>query len=260
MIDLPTTLSGFGVGVMVGLTGIGGGALMTPLLVLVLGVAPQTAVGTDLLFASITKVFGVLIHRRHGTVDWVVVKRLAAGSLPLALLTVLLLATLGTGQIRSGVILHGLGVALALTAVGLAFRRRLHEIGKMLRSDTPASFKKWQPTLTVVAGAVIGCLVALTSVGAGALGTVALIYLYPYRLTAAKLVGTDLAHAIPLALVAGAGHLMLGNVDFKLLGMLLLGSIPGIVLGSLLSARAPEPVIRNAIALVLLLVAGKLLL
>jgi uncharacterized membrane protein YfcA len=129
----------------------------------------------------------------------------------------------------------------------------------MLRTDTPVSFKRWQPALTVVAGAVIGCLVTLTSVGAGALGTVALIYLYPYRLAGAKLVGTDLAHAIPLALIAGAGHLMLGNIDFGLLGNLLLGSIPGIVLGSTLSARAPEAVIRNAIGLVLLVAAGKLL-
>jgi len=259
VIDLPTTLSGFGVGVIVGLTGIGGGALMTPLLVLVLGVAPQVAVGTDLLFASITKVFGVVIHGRRGTVDWGVVKRLAAGSLPVALLTVLVLAALGGSQVRSGLILNGIGVALALTALGLGFRRRLHELGRILRTDTPESFKRWQPVLTVVAGAVVGCLVALTSVGAGALGTVALIYLYPYRLTAAKLVGTDLAHAIPLALIAGAGHLMLGNVDFALLANLLLGSIPGIVLGSLLSARAPESIIRNAIAFVLLLVAGKLL-
>jgi uncharacterized membrane protein YfcA len=135
----------------------------------------------------------------------------------------------------------------------------LHEFGRTLRTGSPVGFKHWQPTLTVVAGVVVGCLVALTSVGAGALGTVALIYLYPYRLTPAKLVGTDLAHAIPLALVAGAGHLMLGNVDFGLLANLLLGSIPGIVLGSLLSTRAPEAIIRNAIAFVLLLVAGKLI-
>jgi uncharacterized membrane protein YfcA len=259
VIDLATTLSGFGVGIIVGMTGIGGGALMTPLLVLVLGVAPQTAVGTDLLFASITKVFGVIVHGSRGTVDWGIVKRLAAGSLPAALLTVLLLALLGSGQVRSGVILHGIGVALVLTALGLALRRRLHQLGRLLRTDTPAGFKRWQPALTVFAGAIVGCLVGLTSVGAGALGTVALIYLYPYRLTTAKLVGTDLAHAIPLALVAGAGHLMLGNVDFGLLANLLLGSIPGIVLGSMLSTRAPEAVTRNAIAFVLLLVAGKLL-
>jgi hypothetical protein len=252
-------LSGLGVGIIVGLTGIGGGALMTPLLVLVFGVAPQTAVGTDLLFACITKVFGVTIHGRRGTVDWQVVRRLAAGSLPAALITIVVLGYFGGGQIRGGVIVNALAVALLLTAFGLVFRRRLHEIGKRLRTDTPEGFKRVQPALTVGAGVIVGGLVALTSVGAGALGTVMLVYLYPYRLAGAKIVGTDLAHAIPLALVAGAGHLLLGNIDFALLATLLAGSIPGIVLGSLLSTRAPEPLIRNAIAGVLVVVAGRLL-
>jgi hypothetical protein len=259
VLDLPTALSGFGVGVIVGLTGIGGGALMTPVLVLLFGVAPHTAVGTDLLFACVTKVFGVLVHGRRGTVDWQVVRRLAAGSLPAALAVVLFLAYYGTSEGRSEVILTGVGCALVLTAGGLFFRKRLQEVGKSLRSRAPSKFKRLQPPLTVLAGAIVGALVALTSVGAGALGTVALVYLYPFRLTAAKLVGTDLAHAIPLALVAGAGHLMLGHTDFALLANLLLGSIPGILLGSTMSARAPEAVIRNAMAVVLLLVAGKLL-
>jgi uncharacterized membrane protein YfcA len=260
VIDLPVTLSGFGVGIVVGLTGIGGGALMTPVLVLIFGVAPQTAVGTDLLFACVTKIFGVIIHGRRATVDWVVVGRLSAGSLVAALLTVLSLGYSGTGMSGSGAILHALGFALLLTATGLVFRGRLHKFGKRLRTDAAAAFKRTQPGLTVLAGALVGCLVALTSVGAGALGTVALLYLYPYRLTAAKLVGTDLAHAIPLTLVAGLGHLALGNIDFQLLGNLLLGSIPGIMLGSLLSTRAPEALVRNAIAGMLFLVAGKLLL
>ena len=260
MLDLATTLSGFGVGVIVGLTGIGGGALMTPVLVLIFGVAPQTAVGTDLLFACITKVFGVLVHGRRGTVDWQVVRRLASGSLPAALTTVLLLAHHGNSEARNEVILTGVGIALVLTAIGLLFRRRLQEVGKSLRSRAPSKFKRAQPSLTVLAGAIVGLLVALTSVGAGALGTVALVYLYPFRLNAAKLVGTDLAHAIPLALVAGAGHLMLGHTDFGLLANLLLGSIPGILLGSALSTRAPEALIRNAMASVLLVVAAKMLL
>ncbi len=259
MLDFATTLSGFGVGIIVGLTGIGGGALMTPVLVLFFGVAPHTAVGTDLLFACITKVFGVLVHGRRGTVDWQVVGRLAAGSLPAALATVLFLAFFGTSDARNEVILTGVGIALVLTAAGLLFRRRLQEVGKSLRSRAPSKFKRAQPSLTVLAGAIVGSLVALTSVGAGALGTVALVYLYPFRLTAAKLVGTDLAHAIPLALVAGAGHLVLGHTDFALLANLLLGSIPGILLGSSLSTRAPEALIRNAMAGVLLVVAGKLL-
>lgn len=260
MIDLATVLSGFGVGFIVGLTGIGGGALMTPVLVLIFGVAPQTAVGTDLLFACITKVFGVAVHGRRGTVHWEIVTRLAAGSLPAALLTILLLGYFGSSQVRSGLIMDALGIALLLTAIGLLLRRQLHEVGKTLRTHAPAGFKGAQPALTVLAGAIVGCLVALTSVGAGALGTVALVYLYPYRLTPAKLVGTDLAHAIPLTLVAGGGHLILGHIDFQLLANLLLGSIPAILLGSLLSTRAPESMLRNAMAGVLLLVAGKLLL
>ena len=232
---------------------------MTPVLLLFFGVAPQTAVGTDLVFACVTKVFGVMVHGRRGTVDWQIVWRLALGSLPAALVTVLLLGYLKGSQIRGGLIVHALGAVLLLTAAGLFLRRRLHEFGKTLRTRTPAEFKHAQPALTVLAGVVVGCMVALTSVGAGALGTVALVYLYPYRLTAKKLVGTDLAHAIPLTLVAGAGHLVLGNIDTVLLLNLLCGSIPGIILGSLMSSRAPESIIRNVMAGVLALVGVKLL-
>ena len=260
MLDLPATIAGFGVGVIVGMTGIGGGALMTPLLLLLFGVAPQTAVGTDLFFACITKVFGVAVHGRRGTVDWQIVRRLALGSLPAATLSLLMLAYFRSAQIRSGLIVHALGVVLLLTAAGLMLRGRLHEVGRALRLRTPAEFKRAQPGLTVLAGAIVGCLVALTSVGAGALGTVMLVYLYPYRLNGGKLVGTDLAHAIPLTLAAGAGHLVLGNVDFGLLGNLLMGSIPGVLLGSMLSTRAPDGVIRFAIAGVLAIVALRLLL
>jgi uncharacterized membrane protein YfcA len=259
MLDLVMSAAGFGVGVVVGLTGIGGGALMTPVLVLAFGVAPHTAVGTDLVFACITKLFGVLAHGRRGTVDWLVVGRLAAGSLPAAALMMLWLAWAESSPLRAGVIMRVLGLALLLTSGGLLLRRRLHEVGKRLRTATPAHFKRAQAPLTVVAGFVVGALVALTSVGAGALATVALVYLYPYRLSPAKLVGTDLAHAIPLTLIAGAGHLALGNIELGLLGSLLLGSIPGILVGSMFSARAPEAVVRYAMAAVLVVVALRLL-
>lgn len=259
MIDLAMTGAGFGVGVVVGLTGIGGGALMTPILVLAFGVAPHTAVGTDLVFACITKLFGVFAHGRGGTVDWTVVRRLAVGSLPAAALMMMWLAWAESSQLRAGVIMRVLGLALLLTSGGLLLRPYLHEVGRRLRRSTPSRFKRAQPGLTVVAGFVVGALVALTSVGAGALATVALVYLYPYRLTPAKLVGTDLAHAIPLTLVAGAGHLALGNIEPALLGSLLLGSIPGILAGSMFSTRAPEPVVRYAMAAVLVIVALRLL-
>jgi len=259
MVDFPTVFSGFAVGLIVGITGIGGGSLMTPVLVLIFGVAPQTAVGTDLLFACITKVFGAYVHGQKGTVDWEIVRRLCYGSLPAAALTVGLLAVAGEDQVRSGVILEALGIALIITAAGLAVRKHLHAIGKRFRTENAVRFKQLQPGLTVVTGVVVGCLVALTSVGAGALGTVALVYLYPYRLKPAKLVGTDIAHAIPLTLVAGGAHLLLGSPNFTLLGKLLLGSIPGIILGSMLSSRISETFVRYAIAAVLVIVAMRLL-
>ncbi len=252
-------VAGFLVGVLVGMTGVGGGALMTPLLVLVFGVAPNTAVGTDLLYASITKVFGVWAHRSRGSVDWVVVRRLACGSLPAAALTVSWLCLADKPYVRNGLIVYALGVALVLTSVAMVFKRRLNEFGKKVRSTAPERFKRAQVPMTALAGIMLGVLVTLTSVGAGALGTVMLVYLYPFRLTPKKLVGTDLAHAIPLALLAGSGHLALGNVDFSLLGMLLIGSIPGVWIGAELSGRVPEAVLRNTIAGVLALIGVRIL-
>jgi uncharacterized membrane protein YfcA len=258
--DLSATLSGFGVGVIVGMTGIGGGALMTPVLLLVFGIAPQTAVGTDLLFACVTKVFGVIVHGRRGTVDWQIVRRLAAGSLPAAALSLLMLGYFKNTHVRDGLIVHALAAVLLLTAGGLILRGRLREVGRTLRTQTPVKFKHAQPGLTILAGVIVGCLVTLTSVGAGALGTAMLVYLYPYRLNAGKLVGTDLAHAIPLTLVAGAGHLLMGNINFSFLANLLIGSVPGILLGATLSTRAPDGVTRFAIAAILTVVAVRLLL
>jgi uncharacterized protein len=258
-VDWMTAVAGAGVGVVVGLTGVGGGALMTPILVLLFGVAPQTAIGTDLLFASLTKLVGATVHGRRGTVDWLVVRRLATGSLPAAALTVGLLAWSASERIREGLLLHALALALILTAIGLVLKTTIHGVGKTRRTKTPKAFKAVQPALTVVAGTILGILVTLTSIGAGALGTVMLVYLYPYRLTPSKLVGTDIAHAIPLALAAGAGHLALGNIDWRLLGALLTGSIPGILVGSMLSTQAPEWIVRYAIAIVLAFVGVRML-
>ena len=229
--DFLNPLAGFLVGTLVGLTGVGGGALMTPLLVVMFGVAPQTAIGTDLLFACVTKSVGVLVHGARGSIDWLVLRRLALGSLPAAALTLLLIRYFPPDKNLKVLLLTALGVALAITSVAMLFQPALHRLGKRLRSSDPDRFKGAQPGLTVLAGAVLGFLVTLTSVGAGALGVVMLVYLYPYRLTPSKLVGTDIAHAIPLTLLAGLGHLSIGNVDIALLGSLLLGSIPGIVLG-----------------------------
>ena len=257
--DLSTGVAGLLVGAIVGVTGVGGGALMTPILVLLFGVAPTTAVGTDLLYASITKMFGTAVHQKHGTVDWQIVRRLALGSLPAAALTLLFMHVTGEGHVKDGVVIVALGIALIVTALGILFKEPIHELGKRFRLGHSARFKAMQPALTVACGVLLGVMVTLTSVGAGALGTAALVYLYPLRLNAGKLVGTDLAHAIPLTLIAGLGHLTLGNVDLGLMANLLAGSIPGIVLGSLVSARAPVRIVRFAIAIVLLFVAWKMI-
>jgi hypothetical protein len=260
LIDWLNPVAGFLVGTLVGFTGVGGGALMTPLLVLLFGVAPQTAIGTDLLFASITKAFGGWVHGTRGSIDWRVLRLLATGSVPAALLTLLLIRYFPPGKELRSLLLPALGAALALTSVAMLFQPKLHRLGRKLRTTAPDRFKQAQPGLTVAAGALLGLLVTLTSVGAGALGVVMLVYLYPYRLTPPKLVGTDIAHAIPLTLVAGLGHMGLGNVDLRLLAGLLVGSIPGIILGSRLSVGVNHVYVRNAIALVLVVVGARLLL
>lgn len=258
--SLPNVVAGLMVGLVVGVTGVGGGSLMTPILVFLFGISPQTAVGTDLLYASITKVFGTAVHQRHGSVDWEIVRRLAVGSLPAAAATLVWMRFAGTDRIKDGVIIDAVASALVLTALGMLFKDRLQGLGRHWGQGATDRARIWQPRLTVAAGALLGLLVTLTSIGAGALGTVMLVYLYPIRLNATRLVGTDLAHAIPLALMAGLGHLTLGNVNFPLLGNLLIGSIPGVLAGSMISSRAPVGLIRYCIALVLTLVAVKMFL
>lgn len=253
------SVAGFGVGMVVGLTGIGGGALMTPILVLVFGVAPAAAIGTDLWFAAITKLVGSAVHHKQGRVDTQVLRRLCWGSVPAAIATLLWMHFTHASRLQGGLLMKSLGAVLLLTVLAMVFKNRLHAIGQHLRTKSPIDFKHWQPPLTVAAGMVLGVLVTLTSVGAGVLGTVMLVYLYPFRMTPPKLVGTDIAHAIPLTLVAGTGHLLMGNVDLVLLGWLLVGSIPGILIGSSLAGKLPDTALRWAIAAVLGLTAVKLL-
>lgn len=267
--NLGYTFSGFAVGILVGLTGVGGGSLMTPLLVFLFGFKPAVAVGTDLLFAAITKTSGVWVHHnKHGSVDWKIVGWLALGSLPFALATLFVLKHfMAVGKETSGAITFTLGIALLLTAFSLLVRSvLLHYSAKIKPIDDEHSnpentgrFKHLQIPATVLIGAVLGVLVTLSSVGAGALGTVALLFLYP-RMTTLKIVGTDLAHAIPLTAVAGIGHLSLGNVDLVLLASLLIGSLPGIWIGSHLSAKIPERFLRPVLALILILIGLKFVL
>lgn len=254
--DWPNTLTGFCVGLLVGMTGVGGGSLMTPILVLLFGIAPTTAVGTDLWFAATTKVVGGAIHQNRGRVDWQVVGRLGLGSVPASIATLAWMHRSATAQITSGVTLKALGVVLILTAISMLFAKRFQAMGRMEQSET----LRWvQPVVTVVAGAILGVLVTLTSVGAGALGTAMLRYLYPVRMKPGVLVATDIVHAIPLVMIAGSGYMLMGNVNLRLLAQLLLGSIPGIVVGSLVSGYVPDRVLRPAIALALVAVSGKLL-
>jgi uncharacterized membrane protein YfcA len=259
VLDLPIAVTGLLVGTIVGMTGVAGGALMTPILVMLFGVAPTTAVGTDLLYASTTKLFGTAVHQKHGTIDWQIVRRLAMGSLPAAALTLWWMQSNGRGSINDGVIIVAIGVALGITALGMLFKEQLHALGTRLRVTDSAHFKALQPGLTALAGAFLGLMVTLTSVGAGAIGTVMLVYLYPLRMAGGRLVGTGLAHAIPLTLIAGLGHLSLGNVDLRLMLNLLAGSVPGVLAGSFISARAPEKLVQHTIAGVLLLVSYKML-
>jgi uncharacterized membrane protein YfcA len=250
-------ISGFVVGLLVGLTGVGGGSLMTPLLVLLFGFKPATAVGTDLLYAAITKSGGSWVHHRHDNIDWAITGRLALGSVPAAGLTLLALSQLGIqGHGATGLISVVLGFALLLTAASLFFRQRLLDLAK--RRSASADFQKHTAVLTLLVGAALGVLVTISSVGAGALGVTALTFLYP-NLVTRRVVGSDIAHAVPLTLVAGLGHWWLGTVDVVLLVSLLIGSLPGIALGAHFAAKVPERALRGLLASVLLLIGGKLI-
>ncbi len=256
MIDPLYAVSGFAVGSLVGLTGVGGGSLMTPLLVLLFGVHPATAVGTDLLYAACTKTVGTLVHGAKSTVEWRVVGWLASGSLPAAALTLYGLVRLGApSDSVSRLITVVLGLALLLTALSLAFRGSIRRwAARGGHQVAPGGAK----ALTVLTGIVLGAVVSVSSVGAGAIGVTVLILLYP-QLPISRIVGSDIAHAVPLAFLAGLGHWWIGSVNWHLFTSLISGSIPGIIVGSLIAARVSDRVLTPALAAVLLLVGGKLL-
>jgi uncharacterized membrane protein YfcA len=254
-VNPPFMLAGFLVGLLVGQTGMGGGSLMTPILVLLFGVHPSTAVGTDLLYASATKTAGTLVHGLNHTVDWRITGCLASGSVPASIVTLFLISRYDiAGPASARMISLVLGVMLLLTALSLIFRGPfLRLIGPALETVSPRQARR----LTILTGIVLGVLVTLSSVGAGALGVTALLLLYP-RVPMAVIVGSDIAHAVPLTLVAGVGHWWLGDVDWPLLTSLLSGSIPGIILGSYISAHIPGAVLRPILAVTLIVVGGRL--
>ena len=256
--DWMYTLSGFLVGLIVGVTGVGGGSLMTPLLVLFFGVSPATAVGTDLLYASLTKTVGGWVHGRRGTVDWKVFGLLAMGSLPAAVVTIALLKYLGLDEKSLRSLVTGvLSVALLATAAALLLKDQIKKLARRKDGTVYELHHRYLPAATIATGVVVGALVTVSSIGAGVLGTVALLFLYP-RMPAVKVVGTDIVHAVPLTALAGMGHMALGTVDLVLLGSLLLGSLPGIYIGSHMSAKVPEKVLRPLLATMLLIIGIKM--
>lgn len=246
--------AGFVVGLLVGLTGVGGGSLMTPILLIFFNVKAAVAVGTDLLYASITKSVGIFAHGRLGNIDWKIVSLLAFGSIPSSILTVFYLKDLNIASDAAvSNIKFWLGIALLLTSLSVLFRNQLAQLSKTGEWINP----RYTPGLTVILGIILGFLVTLTSVGAGALGVTALLILYP-KIPITRIIGSDVAHAVPLTLVAGLGHASLGTVDYTLLGTLLIGSIPGIWIGSHLSSKVAEHWVRTLLALILVYVGQKL--
>ena len=255
MIDPLYSLSGFAVGMLVGMTGVGGGALMTPLLILLFGIHPATAVGTDLLYAAATKTGGSLVHGFLRSVDWRVVKRLAMGSTPATLLTLIILSQLNlNGEAMRSLITFVLSFALFATALILIFGQPLVA---MYRARVAELDPRRTLTATVLFGALLGVLVTISSVGAGAIGVVVLIMLYP-QMPMARIVGSDIAHAVPLTLVAGLGHWSMGAVDWGIMGALLAGSLLGIFIGSYFAIRIPERALRVVLATTLFVVASRL--
>src|SRR3984893_13949611 len=255
MIDPLYVASGFGVGFLVGMTGVGGGSLMAPLLILLFGIHPATAVGTDLLYAAATKTGGSLVHGLARSIHWPMVARLACGSLPASILTLTVLWQLNlNGEVARSLINLVLCGALFLTAMALIFRNAImNRYRRQFDRLSPASIS----LLTVLVGAILGVIVSISSVGAGAVGVTALLLLYP-RLPMARIIGSDIAHAVPLTLVAGIGHWIAGAVDWHLMGSLLVGSLPGIVIGSYSAIRVPETALRLVLATTLIVVSTKL--
>ena len=245
--DLIAILSGFGVGAIVGMTGVGGGSLMTPLLLTVFKLNPAVAIGTDLWFASITKTVGSVAHHDAGHVEWRITRLLLAGSIPASLATVALMHFTGITKGWASALTFSLGIALLLTAVTVAYKQVWQAVGLRLERLIPESRK---PLLTVLCGLLLGVLVSLSSIGAGAIGATLILLLYP-RLKSHEIVGTDIAHAVPLTLVAGIGHATLGHIDWNLLGALLIGSIPGIWIGAQLTRKMPEKLVRTLLCVAL---------
>ncbi len=250
--EIAYSFAGLVVGIIVGLTGIGGGALMTPILIVVFGIPPVTAVSTDLLYAAITKFGGSITYTRKKLVEWRVVLLLLGGSIPGALFTLNYLEGLGGLEKIEHLMNITLGVSLVLTSFAVFFRSKIrNSVVKLKGTRFEKHGRRYRPYVTLLMGIILGSLVTLSSVGAGALGTALLILLYP-RMSMQSIVGTDLVHAVVLTGVAGAGHYSMGNVDLWLLLYLVIGSLPGVFLGSHLGSKLSPRVIQPIMGTLLL--------
>jgi uncharacterized membrane protein YfcA len=254
-LDWTAVISGFAFGAIIGVTGVGGGSLMTPLLLTVFRLSPAVAIGTDLWFAALTKLSGSVAHARHGHVNWRITGLLLAGSLPASVATIAFMHLGAFGNAWAGALSFSLGIALLLTALVVAFKQSWTALGLKLERFVPPSRR---PALTVACGVLLGVLVSLSSIGAGAIGATLILLIYP-RMAARHIVGTDIAHAVPLTLVAGIGHATLGHVNWTLLVPLLIGSVPGIWFGAQLTRRLPDGVVRTLLCVSLLLASWKVI-
>lgn len=257
-IDPLYTLSGLLVGFLVGMTGVGGGALMTPILVVLFGVHPVTAVGTDLLFAAVTKSVGTAVHGFNKTINWKIVRNLATGSVPAALLALWLVAGNARHEEQSGGLAALIGAILVVVAILLILRPLIVDALMRYQATHSTMSERARSFATVLLGMLLGALVTLTSVGAGAMGVTILLVLFPVMKTR-DIIGSDIVHAVPLTLIAGAGYWFLGGIDFAMLAALLTGSVPGVVLGSYLAPRMPDHVLRPVLAAVLAAAGVKML-
>ena len=257
--DFAYIFAGFLVGFIVGMTGVGGGSLMTPILMLGFAIKPAIAVGTDLLYAAITKSVGVFVHHKHSNIEWKIVFLMALGSIPATLISILILKHLGESGINSErLITTILSIALILTSLVLLFKNKLQILSRNEHlSGIHVLHQRLRKPMTIIAGAMIGTLVTFSSVGAGALGAAFLFFLYP-RMRAIAIVGTDIAHAVPITAIAGLGHVHLGTVDYILLANLLVGSLPGIYVGSHVGTQLPDRLVRPILASMLLMIGVRL--
>jgi uncharacterized protein len=245
---------------MIGLTGIGGGSLMTPILVLLFGQSPVVAVGTDLMFSATTKLAATASFGYSRRVDWRIVGRLAIGSMPAAAGVILWFWMMRqVPSIENRIIPESLAVMLGLTAIGLLLQEALQRLGLRLTARWLGHVERHKVLLTIITGLLLGAAVTLTSVGAGALGAVALLFLYPLRLTPDRLVATDIAHALPVTLLAALGHATLGHVNLQMLACLLVGSVPGVLIASRAVIRIPPRLTRVLIAIMLAMVSQRML-